>query len=141
MFDRAVTVPVIAHVWRLLQKSCLGIIVLLVLLALASSHRVWAQTATTGEITGVVTDPAGAVLPNGSVTLKNIETGATVLYRSPSKPGQLSQGSTMMTFPTPSTALRGNSNLQRWIQATSSNFASPKLANISSIAGFIEDDR
>ena len=73
-----VPVPVIACTRRLQGQCCLTIVVLLVLLALTSSPRVWAQTSTTGEITGVVTDPAGAIVPNSSVTLKNIETGATV---------------------------------------------------------------
>ena len=77
MFGKAVAVPVIARVGRLQRKSCLAIVVLLVLLALTSIHRASAQTATTGEITGVVMDPAGAVVPDSSVTLKNIETGAT----------------------------------------------------------------
>jgi hypothetical protein len=38
---------------------------------------VFAQTITTGDIAGVVTDPSGAVLPNVTVTLKNTQTGAT----------------------------------------------------------------
>ena len=76
MFDRALTVPVVAHLGRLQRKSCLAVTALLVLLAVTST-RVHAQTATTGEITGVVTDPAGAVVQDSSVTLKNIETGAT----------------------------------------------------------------
>jgi Carboxypeptidase regulatory-like domain len=77
MFDEVLTVPVIARVGRLQRKSCLAIVVLLVLFALTPLHRVSAQTVTTGEITGVVTDPAGAVVPNSSVTLKNVATGAT----------------------------------------------------------------
>jgi len=38
---------------------------------------VWAQTATTGAITGVVTDPSGAVMPNVRVILTNVGTSAT----------------------------------------------------------------
>jgi hypothetical protein len=36
-----------------------------------------AQSLTTGDITGVVTDPTGAVVPNANATLKSVETGAT----------------------------------------------------------------
>lgn len=35
-----------------------------------------AQSITTGDITGIVTDPSGAVVPNASVQLKNTDTGA-----------------------------------------------------------------
>jgi hypothetical protein len=37
----------------------------------------FAQSITSGDITGVVTDPSGAVVPNATVTLKNRDTGAT----------------------------------------------------------------
>src|SRR6201993_5132949 len=36
-----------------------------------------AQSLTSGDITGVVTDPSNAVIPNATVTLKNDATGAT----------------------------------------------------------------
>ena len=36
-----------------------------------------AQSMTTGDIAGVVTDPSGAVLPNVPVTLRNNSTGLT----------------------------------------------------------------
>jgi len=36
-----------------------------------------AQSLTTGGITGRVTDPAGAVVPNANITLKNLDTGVT----------------------------------------------------------------
>jgi hypothetical protein len=35
------------------------------------------QSLTSGDVTGIVTDQSGAVLPNASVTLKNNQTGAT----------------------------------------------------------------
>ncbi len=51
------------------------------LLALAvcmlASTATFAQSFTTGEITGTVTDPTGAVLPNVTVTLKSVEKGNT----------------------------------------------------------------
>src|SRR5215831_11317558 len=36
-----------------------------------------AQSLTTGDITGIITDPSGAVLPNAPVTLTNTQTGTT----------------------------------------------------------------
>jgi hypothetical protein len=51
------------------------------LLALAvsmlASTLAFAQSSTTGEISGTVTDPSGAVLPNVSVTLKSLDKGNT----------------------------------------------------------------
>lgn len=41
------------------------------------SARVSAQTPTTGAITGVVTDPSGAVVPNARVALKDNDRGTT----------------------------------------------------------------
>ncbi|HWY58920.1 MAG TPA: carboxypeptidase-like regulatory domain-containing protein [Terriglobales bacterium] len=49
----------------------------ILLFVLAAMSQVWAQTTTTGDISGVVTDPTGAVIPNASVTLKNIDTGGS----------------------------------------------------------------
>jgi len=39
--------------------------------------QAWAQTTTTGDISGVVTDQTGAVVPNTSITLKNVDTGGS----------------------------------------------------------------
>src|SRR5947207_12963602 len=50
-------------------------IALVIVLFLALSPG-WAQTIT-GSITGTVTDPAGAVIPNATVTAKNVNTNIT----------------------------------------------------------------
>src|ERR1700722_9925296 len=42
---------------------------------LFTSQRISAQTATTGDLTGVVTDPTGAIIPNVTVQLRNIQQG------------------------------------------------------------------
>ena len=46
-------------------------------LLLLSVAQLPAQTLTTGQVTGTVTDPAGAVVASAPVTLKNNDTGAT----------------------------------------------------------------
>ncbi len=48
---------------------------LLTLAPLAISPSLFAQTVTTGQITGIVTDPAGAVVPNTKLTLTSDATG------------------------------------------------------------------
>ncbi len=57
--------------------SSFAVRVLVLVFAMMATSQLWAQTSTTGAITGVVTDPAGAVLPNASVSLKNIDTGGS----------------------------------------------------------------
>src|SRR5271166_4527164 len=49
---------------------------LLLLCMAVSAPLLRAQTTTTGELAGTVTDPSGAVLTNASVTLTNVATGA-----------------------------------------------------------------
>jgi Carboxypeptidase regulatory-like domain len=49
--------------------------VVFVLMAVVS---LWAQTATTGNISGVVTDPSAAVISGVPVTLKNLDTGSSI---------------------------------------------------------------
>src|SRR5580700_10624802 len=50
--------------------------IFLAIFALAGALQVWAQTITTGELAGTVTDPSGAVVPNAPVQLKNLDEGA-----------------------------------------------------------------
>ncbi|HEX3377100.1 MAG TPA: TonB-dependent receptor, partial [Candidatus Acidoferrales bacterium] len=45
------------------------------LLITFASKRIAAQTATTGDLTGVVTDPTGAIIPNVTVQLRNVQQG------------------------------------------------------------------
>src|SRR5207245_3341604 len=51
-------------------------IVVVALLILASGGVVWSQTVQ-GVITGTVTDPTGAVVPNVTVTITNVGTNAS----------------------------------------------------------------
>ncbi|HTS06879.1 MAG TPA: carboxypeptidase-like regulatory domain-containing protein [Candidatus Eisenbacteria bacterium] len=48
----------------------------LLLCIAVSASLLRAQTTTTGELAGTVTDPSGAVLTSASVTLTNVATGA-----------------------------------------------------------------
>ena len=53
--------------------SPLVVTVVLGILAISAS----AQSLTSGDVTGTVTDPSGAVVGNATVTLKNNQTGST----------------------------------------------------------------
>jgi len=44
---------------------------------LVCTSPVWAQSGTTGALTGVVTDPSGGVISGATVTLTNTGTGQT----------------------------------------------------------------
>jgi hypothetical protein len=48
---------------------------LILLLTLTVGIPVFSQSIATGDITGVVTDPSGAVIPSATATLKNDESG------------------------------------------------------------------
>jgi hypothetical protein len=48
---------------------------MLLLVVLMAAVRVGAQTSTTGDITGLVTDPTAAVVSGAPVALKNVDTG------------------------------------------------------------------
>lgn len=50
----------------------------LLIMLFAAAFNLSSQTLTTGDITGTVTDPSGAVVPNASVTAKNTDTGSEV---------------------------------------------------------------
>ncbi len=46
---------------------------------LGGDSRAWGQNATTGQIVGDIADPTGAMIPNAQVTVKNIDTGQTLM--------------------------------------------------------------
>jgi hypothetical protein len=54
-----------------------SVALLSVLFALMTVASVWGQTATTGSISGVVTDPSAAVLAGVPVTLNNVDTNSS----------------------------------------------------------------
>jgi hypothetical protein len=60
-----------SNIRQFISKSLLSVVV-----ALIAVVSVWAQTATTGDIAGVVTDPSAAVVAGVQVALKNVDTGS-----------------------------------------------------------------
>src|ERR1700721_3351188 len=52
-------------------------IALLVVFMITAVASLFGQTATTGDIAGVVTDPTAAVLTGVPITLKNVDTGSS----------------------------------------------------------------
>lgn len=69
-----------------------------------------AQSLTSGDVTGIVKDASGAVLPNATVTIKSNETGATETQKSSASgsyrfallnPGSYSVSATATGFQTP----------------------------------------
>ena len=59
------------------QRISTFLLVLAAACCLFASQLLLAQSATTGEISGTVSDPSGAVVPNVPVTLKSVEKGFT----------------------------------------------------------------
>src|SRR5215510_14537792 len=57
---------------RILKSVTAGVVLLL---TLAVFHQCLAQTASTGALSGTVTDPAGAVVTGANVTATNAATG------------------------------------------------------------------
>jgi hypothetical protein len=55
-------------------RASIALMFVLAVMTVASLH---AQTATTGDVAGVVTDPTAAVVSGVSVTLKNLDTGSS----------------------------------------------------------------
>ena len=65
-----------------MKSQCLPIRFLILLLSVVILSMIftgaaWAQTLTSGEVAGTITDPSGAAVPNATVTLKNRDTGDT----------------------------------------------------------------
>ena len=58
------------------KKMITGILAVLVIAALMAPSLM-AQSAVSGDLTGTVTDPSGAVVSGATVTLKSDATGAT----------------------------------------------------------------
>jgi hypothetical protein len=58
-------------------RSLALFVVVAVLLSVWRPLPATAQSLTTGDITGTVTDPSGAVVPNAQVMLKNLDAGTT----------------------------------------------------------------
>ena len=79
--SRVVSVPKSRYLQRLTDlrsfSSVVSILVLSLILSVAGGSELRAQSVTSGDIVGVVTDPSGAVLLNTRVTLKSQENGST----------------------------------------------------------------
>ncbi len=58
------------------RRLIVGLVSLLVI-AVAIAPSLWAQSLVSGDLTGTVTDPSGAVVPSAAVTLRNTGTGET----------------------------------------------------------------
>ena len=59
------------------MNSCIKRMLFALLIAAVMAPSLMAQSLVSGDLTGTVTDPSGAVVPNAQVTAKNAATGAT----------------------------------------------------------------
>ena len=59
------------------MNSCIKRMLFALLVAAVIAPSLMAQSLVSGDLTGTVTDPSGAVVPNAQVTAKNAATGAT----------------------------------------------------------------
>jgi hypothetical protein len=57
--------------------SCVASLSILAVVFIALASQGFAQTVTTGDLTGTVTDATGAMIPTATVTLKSLDTGET----------------------------------------------------------------
>src|ERR1700726_3182870 len=62
------------NIVNLLSKITLLVGAVIILVLLAANQRAFAQE--TGQISGTVTDPGGAVVPNATITIRNLGTNA-----------------------------------------------------------------
>jgi len=62
---------------RLSKRNFLPAIAGLLAVSFLAVSPAFSQTITTGDVSGIVTDTTGAVIPNATVTLKNVDTNET----------------------------------------------------------------
>jgi len=62
------------------SKRMIHLLAVFAMLLLCNPFKLWAQTTGAGTVTGTVTDPNGAVVPNVPVTILNTDTGITHVY-------------------------------------------------------------
>ena len=77
LIQRQIEIDHVCRSLKMLRKLFLLLCAGLWLLATFGIHS-YAQSLTTGDVTGTVTDPSGAAIPNASVTLTNINTNASL---------------------------------------------------------------
>ena len=68
-----------------MQSKCCGWLIALCLL-LGAGVIARAQSSSTGEIRGTVTDPTGAVVPNATVSVLNVNTGVDKAFTTNRRP-------------------------------------------------------